>query len=151
MSLKKYQAKRKFSKTPEPKGRPAKKSLSRFVVHKHKASHLHWDFRLEMEGVLKSWAIPKEPPAEPGLKRLAVAVEDHPVSYINFQGLIPEGNYGAGKVEIWDKGSYNLMVRKNNELKFCLKGKRLKGHYILIKPKGSRFGPKAWLFFKIKA
>lgn len=150
MSLKKYQAKRKFAKTPEPKGKEINKFSSRFVVHKHQASHLHWDFRLELDGVLKSWAIPKEPPVVLGVKRLAVQVEDHPVDYLNFKGVIPVGNYGAGRVEIWDKGKFNLVDRSKNGLSVILSGRRLKGHYILLKPKGSRFGPKAWLFFKLK-
>lgn len=150
MSLRKYQAKRKFSKTPEPKGKEIKKSSSRFVIHKHQASHLHWDLRLELDGVLKSWAIPKEPPTAVGIKRLAVQVEDHPVNYINFKGLIPKGNYGAGRVEIWDKGKFKLINRKKSEISLVISGRRLKGHYILLKPKGSRFGTKAWLFFRYK-
>lgn len=150
MALIKYQVKRKFAQTPEPKGTERKKSLGRFVVHKHQASHLHWDFRLEFEGVLKSWAIPKEPPGELGVKRLAVQVEDHPVDYLDFHGVIPKGNYGAGKVEIWDKGFYNLLTKKKEEIKIFLQGKKLKGNYILIRPKGRRFGPRAWLFFKTK-
>ena len=150
MSLKKYQAKRKFAKTPEPKGKKTKKSLSRFVIHKHQASHLHWDLRLELDGVLKSWAVPKEPPIELGIKRLAVQVEDHPVDYINFEGIIPPGNYGAGPVEIWDKGKFTLLKRTLKEITVFFSGRRLKGQYMLIKPKGSRFGQKAWLFFKIK-
>ncbi|MFA5070384.1 MAG: DNA polymerase ligase N-terminal domain-containing protein [Patescibacteria group bacterium] len=148
MSLKKYQQKRKFAKTPEPKGKEIKKSLSRFVIHKHRASHLHWDLRLELDGVLKSWAVPKEPPVKTGIKRLAVRVEDHPVGYIDFKGTIPKGNYGAGQVEIWDQGKFSLLNRSINEISFLLSGRRLKGRYLLIKPKGSRFGRKAWLFFK---
>jgi DNA ligase D-like protein (predicted 3'-phosphoesterase) len=150
MSLKKYQKKRKFAKTPEPKGKKIKKSLNRFVVHKHQASHLHWDFRLELDGVLKSWAIPKEPPTAFGIKRLAVQVEDHPVDYLNFKGVIPAGNYGAGRVEIWDQGKFKLLSVFKSETSFILSGRRLKGRYILLKPEGSRFGPKAWLFFKMK-
>ena len=149
--MKKYQKKRKFLDTPEPKGKIINKSNNRFVVQKHQASHLHYDFRLEKEGVLTSWAIPKEPPKILGIKRLAMQVEDHPVSYINFQGIIPKGNYGAGKVEIWDKGVYNLIINKKNELKITLKGKKLKGNYILVKPRGDQFGKKAWLFFKTKS
>jgi len=145
-----YKAKRKFSQTPEPKGKVLKISKNRFVVHKHQASHLHYDFRLELDGVLKSWAVPKEPPKKEGLKRLAVQVEDHPVDYINFKGIIPEGNYGAGKVEIWDKGQYMILSRKKEELKLKLEGKKLKGIYILVRPKNSRFGKNAWLFFKTK-
>lgn len=150
MSLTKYKAKRKFTKTPEPKGKLALKAGQRFVVHKHQASHLHWDFRLELDGVLKSWAIPKEPPVDLKTKRLAVQVEDHPVEYINFKGVIPKGNYGAGRVSIWDKGKFSLVDRSKNGFSIILSGRRLKGHYILLKPKGSRFGPKVWLFFKLK-
>lgn len=114
----------------------------RFVVQKHDASHLHYDLRLEMEGVLKSWAIPKEPPLNAGTKRLAIQVEDHPTSYIDFEGEIPEGLYGAGRVEIWDKGEYALDEKEENKIKFCLKGKKLKGDYCLIKFKDN------WLFLK---
>jgi DNA ligase D-like protein (predicted 3'-phosphoesterase) len=148
MLLKKYQAKRKFEKTPEPKGKVVKKNLFRFVIHKHQARNLHYDLRLEMEGVLKSWAVPKEPPKISGIKRLAMQVENHPVDYINFQGIIPAGNYGAGKVEIWDEGSYKLIKKAPNEIEFELMGNKLKGNYVLIKPRGSRFGEKAWLFLK---
>ncbi|MBU4332485.1 3'-phosphoesterase [Patescibacteria group bacterium] len=155
MTLKKYQLKRKFNKTPEPKGKLAKISKSRFVIHKHDASHLHYDFRLEMDGVLKSWAIPKEPPKTKGIKRLAIQVEDHPIDYINFEGIIPDGNYGAGKVEIWDKGVYQgsnkTLKHKSKKMKsgldsfkFELKGKKLKGEYVLV-----RLKDKNWLLFKV--
>ncbi len=109
MSLKEYRAKRNFSRTPEPEGKgkegESKENLV-YVIQKHRATHLHYDLRLEEEGVLKSWAIPKEPPLNPGVKRLAVETEDHPLGYEDFEGEIPEGEYGAGIVEIWDKGSY---------------------------------------------
>ena len=150
MPLETYQVKRKFERTPEPKGRVVKENLFRFVIHKHQARNLHYDLRLEMKGVLKSWAVPKEPPKTSEIKRLAMQVEDHPVDYINFQGIIPKGNYGAGKVEIWDKGNYKLLNKTSNEIEFELLGKRLNGNYVLIKPKGPRFGLKAWLFFKLK-
>ncbi len=119
-----------------------------FVVHKHHARRLHWDLRLEMHGVLKSWAVPKEPPKKPGIKRLAMQVEDHDLGYADFEGEISEGEYGAGKVKIWDKGEYNLLEKYDNRLKFDLLGKKLKGIYVLFKfPKA---GENAWLFFKTK-
>jgi len=119
----------------------------RFVVQWHDASRLHWDFRLEMDGVLKSWAVPKEPPTRPGLRRLAVAVEDHILDYIGFEGTIPEGEYGAGTVEIWDKGTYDLESRKPEKIVFELHGERMKGRYTLV-----HFTDKAenWLLFKTK-
>lgn len=121
-----------------------------FVVQKHKATHLHYDFRIENEGVLKSWAIPKEPPQEVGIKRLAIQVEDHEVGYEDFEGVIPEGSYGAGKVEIWDKGFYSPVKLEANEIIIDLKGKKLKGLYCLIKLKPKLKKDKNWLFFKKK-
>ncbi|MEM2911416.1 MAG: DNA polymerase ligase N-terminal domain-containing protein [Candidatus Bathyarchaeia archaeon] len=118
----------------------------RFVVQRHHATHLHYDFRLEMDNVLKSWAIPKEPPSQPGIKRLAVEVEDHPLSYINFEGTIPEGMYGAGKVEIWDEGTYALKSRSKDKIEFTLNGEKLRGDYVLIRFKED----KNWLLFKKK-
>ncbi|MEK7572129.1 MAG: DNA ligase D [Patescibacteria group bacterium] len=160
MSLKKYQQKRKFIKTPEPKGEkhPKGKDL-RFVVQEHHASRLHWDFRLEMEGVLKSWAVPKGPSMDPSVKHLAVMVEDHPYSYRTFEGTIPEGNYGAGTVKIWDEGTYESFEQSDNQektllaglkkgdLKFIMHGKKLKGKFVLVK-----FGheKKNWLLIKEK-
>jgi len=117
-----------------------------FVVHKHYATHLHWDFRLEIDGVLKSWAVPKEPPTKPGVKRLAIQVDDHPLDYANFEGEIPEDEYGAGMVEIWDSGELSLVNKDKNSLKLHLLGKKLIGEYILFKfPKA---GENAWLLFK---
>ena len=106
--------------------------MGRFVVQKHRATRLHYDFRLEMEGVLKSWAVPKDPPTEPGIRRLAVQVDDHPVSYIDFEGDIGEGLYGAGKVEIWDSGEYELQQTEPDLLTFILHGHRLQGEYALV-------------------
>ena len=118
-----------------------------FVIQKHHARSLHWDFRLEMDGVLKSWAVPKEPPTEVGLKRLAVQVEDHELEYADFEGDIPEGEYGAGTVEIWDNGTYELIDRKPKKIVFSLDGKRLKGKYTLVQFTKEE---KNWLFFKAK-
>jgi len=121
-------------------------NLKRFVIQKHHATHLHYDFRFEMDDVLKSWAVPKEPPTKPGIKRLAVQVEDHELSYINFEGIIPEGMYGAGKVEIWDRGKYMLKHRSENKIEFTLHGEKLQGDYTLIRFKGD----KNWLLIKKK-
>jgi DNA ligase D-like protein (predicted 3'-phosphoesterase) len=117
-----------------------------YVIQKHDATHLHYDLRLEMDGVLKSWAVPKIPPTEPGVKRLAVEVEDHPVEYANFEGTIPEGEYGAGTVEIWDRGDYALLERKENKIAVNIHGEKLNGVYYMIRFKGRR----NWLFFKKK-
>jgi len=117
----------------------------RFVIQKHKATHLHYDFRLEMDNVLKSWAVPKEPPTAPGLRRLAVEVEDHALDYINFEGTIPEGEYGAGTVEIWDKGTYILKNRTDKLIEFTLQGSRLIGDYALI-----HFKENNWLLIRKK-
>lgn len=118
-----------------------------FVIQKHRATHLHYDFRIEKDGVLKSWAIPKEPPQEAGIKRLAVQVEDHALGYENFEGRILEG-YGAGTVEIWDKGAYRPIKYETNEIIVDLKGKKMKGQYCLIKLKPKLKTDKNWLFFK---
>ncbi|MCW3077690.1 MAG: ATP-dependent ligase LigD phosphoesterase module / ATP-dependent ligase LigD polymerase [Bacteroidetes bacterium] len=161
MSLQLYNKKRNFKDTPEPSGKTEKsKSKLKFVVQRHKASHLHYDFRLEMEGVLKSWAVPKGPSLNPKDKRLAMMVEDHPYSYRTFSGIIPEGNYGAGIVEVWDEGEYSdlensdlktaekkLMAGlKAGSLKFTLHGKKLKGEFALVKLKGK--GENSWLLIK---
>ena len=116
-----------------------------FVVQKHEAKHLHYDFRLELDGVLKSWAVPKGIPTKEGIKHLAIQTEDHDLSYANFEGVIPEGEYGAGKVEIWDKGTYELESRKDWKIVFVLHGKKLKGRYTILKFKDNQ-----WLIFKAK-
>ena len=162
MSLVKYKAKRNFKLSPEPEGKIKKSSPSlSFVVQRHKASHLHYDFRLEMDGVLKSWAVPKGPSMNPQDKRLAMMVEDHPYSYKDFKGVIPSG-YGAGIVEIWDSGKYTDIESspkadtekklkaglKAGNLKFVLHGKKMKGEFALVKLKGKQ--ENAWLLIKHK-
>lgn len=162
MGLKEYAAKRKFAKTPEPPPvlGPQGDHLI-FVVHQHAARALHYDLRLEMEGVLKSWAVPKGPSLDPAVKRLAVRVEDHPLDYRDFEGVIPEGNYGAGRVIIWDRGFYQHPGAKNRQeseellldgltkgnLKFILAGEKLKGEYALVRTK---MDEKSWLLLKKK-
>ncbi len=116
-----------------------------YVIQKHDATHVHYDMRLEMNGVLKSWAIPKTPPTEKGIKRLAVQTEDHPIEYANFEGIIPEGSYGAGSVEIWDKGTFEIEEREEDKLVIHIYGNKLEGRYCLIQLKGQE---KNWLFFK---
>jgi bifunctional non-homologous end joining protein LigD len=164
MSLSQYKKKRSFEDTPEPEGKKksvSKKSL-RFVVQKHDATNLHYDFRLEMEGVLKSWAIPKGPSMNPDDKRLAMMVEDHPYDYRTFEGTIPVGNYGAGTVMVWDEGTYDAMFHeteaakaqekvlleelKKGDVKVTLHGEKLKGSFALVKMKGR--GENAWLLIK---
>ena len=145
--LEAYRARRNFAVTPEPTGEEGGTGEGRFVVQKHDATHLHYDFRLEMDGVLRSWAVPKGPPRIPGLRRLAVQVEDHPVDYIDFEGIIPEGQYGAGTVRIWDRGTYTLEKSRPDELKFMLHGGKLHGHYALVQM-GNR--PQDWLLIKLK-
>src|SRR2546430_12559480 len=158
MGLKEYKARRNFSRTAEPAGKAgraeaAKKAL--FVVQKHAASRLHYDFRLEMEGVLKSWAVPKGMPVTRGDRRLAVKVEDHPLDYADFEGTIPEGNYGAGTVMVWDTGSYEvygqapLDALKSGKLHLRLHGKKLDGEWTLVRmrPRGNEDKPQ-WLLLK---
>ncbi|WP_018344657.1 DNA ligase D [Cytophaga aurantiaca] len=166
MALEIYKEKRNFKKTPEPAGKKnAAGSELKFVIQRHAASHLHYDFRLEMEGVLKSWAVPKGPSLNPQDKRLAMMVEDHPFAYRTFAGVIPEGNYGAGIVEIWDEGTYHaigsedrkesekmlLAELKKGSLKFVLHGKKLKGEFALVKIKNNNLSKdNAWLLIKHK-
>jgi bifunctional non-homologous end joining protein LigD len=159
-SLKKYRSKRNFDVTTEPSGAerkrtPAKKALA-YVIQKHQASQLHYDFRLERNGVLVSWAIPKGPSLDPSVKRLAAQVEDHPVEYGGFEGVIPEGEYGGGTVMLWDQGTWtpedpdvDAAFRKG-ELKFTLNGKKLKGSWVLIRTKGGFGGSRKpqWLLIK---
>ncbi|HET7840435.1 MAG TPA: DNA polymerase ligase N-terminal domain-containing protein, partial [Terriglobia bacterium] len=170
MSLEEYKRKRRFEETPEPPPKLEKLAGRRFVIQKHRASHLHYDFRLEMEGVLKSWAVPKGPSLDPADKRLAMQVEDHPVSYFDFEGIIPPGNYGAGTVMVWDVGTWeptpakDLPAPKNaaeaarlasqmlqkGDLKFRLQGKKLKGEFVLAHMRSRRPGSKGneWLLIK---
>lgn len=158
MPLKEYVKKRDFKKTPEPRSAPKtqkKKSKAKslmFVVQEHHASHLHWDFRLELDGVLKSWAVPKGPSLDPKIKRLAVEVEDHPLSYGKFEGTIPEGEYGGGEVYIWDTGVWEPIgdLRagiKKGHLEFQLKGKRLQGRWTLVRTRAAG-GKNQWLLIK---
>lgn len=164
MSLKDYQSKRDFKQTSEPKGKSeSSDGKLKFVIQRHAASRLHYDFRLEMDGVLKSWAIPKGPSLNPDDKRLAMMVEDHPYSYRTFEGTIPAGNYGAGEVEIWDEGTYEPLEKiknksddftmqkglKEGSLKFILHGKKLKGEFALVKIKNATDG-NPWLLIKHK-
>src|SRR5215469_966291 len=155
MALEEYKRKRSFDHTPEPPPKLDPKKGFRFVVQKHRASRLHYDFRLEMEGVLKSWAVPKGPTLNPGDKRLAMQVEDHPVSYFHFEGNIPEGNYGAGTVMVWDTGRWEPLgdpaeMLKKGDLKFRLHGSKLKGEFVLARMRSRRPGSKGteWLLIK---
>jgi DNA ligase D-like protein (predicted 3'-phosphoesterase) len=146
LSLNEYRRKRDFQKTTEPTGEVTVSERRIYVIQKHAATHLHFDLRLEMDGVLKSWAVPKEPSTLPSVKRLAVQVEDHPVEYASFEGTIPESEYGAGTVEIWDKGTYKLINRKEDKLIVEIDGAKLSGAYVLVRLKDK----KNWLFFKKK-
>jgi bifunctional non-homologous end joining protein LigD len=164
MALTQYKKKRTFNKTPEPAGGKADREVHRFVVQKHAASHLHYDFRLEMGGVLKSWAVPKGPSLDPRVKRLAMMVEDHPYDYKDFEGVIPEGNYGGGTVIVWDEGIYtpaenDLADKKQidkallhqwhtGKIKFVLQGQKLKGEFALVRASGR--GKNSWLLIKLK-
>ena len=146
-----YVKKRRFGETPEPRGRIASGSKRRFVIQKHRASALHYDFRLEDDGVLRSWAVPKGPSLDPADKRLAMQVEDHPVEYGGFEGVIPEGEYGGGTVMLWDTGTYEPetddvgKALRAGELRFVLHGKKLKGGWVLVRTVDRR-----WLLIKRK-
>ena len=172
MALEEYKRKRSFDRTPEPPPKLDPKKGFRFVVQKHRATRLHYDFRLEMEGVLKSWAVPKGPSLDPAEKRLAMEVEDHPVSYFHFEGIIPPDNYGAGTVMVWDTGTWEplkedysdhaesrterekqaLAMLHKGDLKFRLHGQKLKGDFVVVKMRSRRPGSKAneWLLMKKK-
>ena len=160
MSLSEYKKKRKFADTPEPSGKEGSAGASLiFTVQRHHASHLHYDFRLELNGTLKSWAVPKGPSLNPKDRRLAMMVEDHPIDYATFEGDIPAGNYGAGHVDVWDHGTYlpideegnvisqNEFARnlKAGSIKFRMKGKLLKGDFALVNMKKDA---KTWLLIK---
>src|SRR6266567_3985843 len=153
MALEEYKRKRRFEETPEPPPKVQKKTEHRFVVQKHDATRLHYDFRLEMDGVLKSWAVPKGPSLNPEDKRLAMMVEDHPYDYKNFEGIIPEGNYGAGTVIVWDEGTYEpltpsgdkakdekelLKELKTGSVKINMHGHKLQGEFALVHLKNGR-------------
>jgi len=146
--LQEYSLKRNFTATPEPSGVELNGEGKVFVVQEHHARRLHYDLRLERHGVLKSWAVPKGIPEEISQKRLAVATEDHPLEYADFEGTIPEGEYGAGTVKIWDKGEYELKDWNEDKIEFTLMGQRLKGRYVLAKFKGA--GQENWLLIKAK-
>ncbi len=163
MSLTAYKKKRSFDKTAEPEGGKGTGNELRFVIQKHAASHLHYDFRLEMDGVLKSWAVPKGPSTDPTVKRLAMMVEDHPYDYRNFEGIIPQGEYGGGTVIVWDEGTYEpiekfdtlkeqekylLKELKGGSVKVVLKGKKLKGEFAFVRTHG--MGENSWLLIKHK-
>ncbi|MGA2239605.1 MAG: non-homologous end-joining DNA ligase [Candidatus Bathyarchaeia archaeon] len=148
VGLEKYAAKRDFTLTPEPVGAVEQQEGNAFVVQEHHSRRLHYDFRLEKDGVLKSWAVPKGIPEKTGEKHLAVEVEDHPLEYRKFEGTIPPGQYGAGSVKIFDKGSYEPVFWKEDEIEVALKGERLHGKYALVRFK--RAGPKQWLLIKAK-
>ena len=161
MSLREYRRKRRFGRTPEPVGQPGPPAKTtgklKYVIQKHQASHLHYDLRLEWNGVMLSWAVPKGPSLDPSVKRLAMRVEDHPVDYAGFEGVIPEGEYGAGTVMVWDRGTWapddqdvDAALRRG-ELKFTLHGTKLKGSWVLVRTRSGyppSSGRPAWLLIK---
>jgi len=153
VSLDEYRRKRSFDSTPEPEGRVREGPGASFVIQKHHATRLHYDLRLEMDGVLRSWAVPKGPSLDPDDKRLAIRTEDHPIDYGDFEGVIPKGNYGAGRVIIWDRGSYRMIDPptaaegwKKRKFHFVLEGSKLGGEWVLVE---TRRGENQWLFFKV--
>lgn len=156
MTLDTYKRKRDFKITPEPSGAPSKTSAGQFqyVIQKHRATSLHYDFRLEHNGVLLSWAVPKGPSLDPSVKRLAMQVEDHPLEYGGFEGVIPEGEYGGGTVMVWDNGTWESEVPdidaalQKGDLKFTLHGKKLQGSWVLVRTRGFGGSDKSWLLIK---
>lgn len=154
--LENYNKKRDFSKTPEPEGKNFKKA-NIFVIQKHNASHLHYDFRLQIGNVLKSWAIPKGPTLNPKDKRLAIETEDHPLEYAGFEGIIPEGSYGGGTVIVWDNGKYENIkpydIKKSYDdgrIEVSLKGQKLHGNFALVRLKGQISEKSKWMFIKMR-
>jgi len=145
LSLDEYKKKRDFTKTPEPEPEVKPGANRIYVVQRHQARNLHWDLRLEYDGVLVSWAVPKEPSSEKSVRRLAIQTEDHPIEYGSFAGEIPEGEYGAGTVELWDTGTYEAEKWEENEIIVLIHGKRLTGRYCLIRFTKVKDG---WLFFR---
>ena len=159
-NLKEYKKKRNFRKTKEPKPESKKRKETGliYVIQKHKATNLHYDLRLELNGVLKSWAIPKGPSTDPSQKKLAVPTEDHPIDYANFEGIIPEGEYGSGTVIVWDKGTYRNLkddisleeAYEKGKLEIFIEGKKLKGAYVLLRTGKKQDKGQWWLFIKMK-
>jgi bifunctional non-homologous end joining protein LigD len=161
--LSEYRRKRDFKRTREPKGgRPRKTARLAYVIQKHAASRLHFDLRLELDGVMKSWAVPKGPSTDPSVKRLAIQVEDHPIEYNAFEGTIPKGEYGGGTVMVWDQGTYAPAAESDDpeetlregyakgDFKFVLRGKRLRGSWVLVRTRGQggKGGRGQWLLIK---
>lgn len=149
MTLKEYSRKRNFSRTPEPRGEDTSgQGNPVFVIQEHHSRHHHFDFRLEHDGTLASWAVPKGIPVTPGPRHLAIRTEDHPLAYAGFEGNIPEGEYGAGEVIIWDRGTFTTLTWNDDRIEVILQGTRLSGRYLLIKFK--KAGDQDWLIFRAK-